>query len=131
MKTKTPEQIALAWRVMDHITAHPEKHDQNVWIEQVSDQLDDPEDQTCGTAACFAGWATLLSGDKPLFEGYRVAGAVISTATKRERRVANRAKELLGLTDTQADCLFYGGNTRAELEELVIDYFGPRPERVS
>jgi hypothetical protein len=48
----------LAYRVLDHIDADPDRHDQNVWVERTD----------CGTVACFAGWVVLLSGDKPVFD---------------------------------------------------------------
>src|ERR1044072_1672642 len=46
----------LAYEVLDYIEAHPEKHDQATYF------------NSCGTTACFAGWASLLSGDEHTFD---------------------------------------------------------------
>lgn len=43
----------LGRRILDHITAHRDQFDMGIWGRF------DPE---CGTAACLAGWAMLLSG---------------------------------------------------------------------
>lgn len=48
----TFEQQQLAQRVYEQITNHPETHDQTEWIYTEAE---------CGTAACVAGWAIMLS----------------------------------------------------------------------
>jgi len=110
----------LAWRVMDHIDAHPEQHNQGAWFfrQPASD---------CGTKACFAGWASLLSGDEPKWaHGYQLqTDAVI--AGGKTRYIEARAMELLGISGDQADALFYGANSREDLGRLVAEIFGPRP----
>lgn len=45
----------LAQKVLDHIEAHPERHDQHRWV-------DNPYD--CGTSACLAGWTVLLNAQE-------------------------------------------------------------------
>lgn len=105
----------LAYRVLDHINAHPESWDQNVWVAQR------PE---CGTAACFAGWACLLSGDQP-------AGIPDETG-EIERYIPHRAGTLLGIeVDGGEHPLFEYTNTRDDLGVLVEEIFGPRPALVT
>jgi hypothetical protein len=43
----------LGRRILDHVTAHRSQFDMGIWGQW------DPE---CGTTACLAGWAMLLSG---------------------------------------------------------------------
>lgn len=44
--------IELAQKVLGHVRAHPELHDQSRWVNSPYD---------CGTSACLAGWAVLLN----------------------------------------------------------------------
>jgi hypothetical protein len=121
--TATPN-AALAYRVLDHIDANPEQWHQDVWIESPTE---------CGTAACFAGWVCLLSGEKPDY----VNGAQYSTASLVSGiPVPDRAMQLLGasryLMDITGDIedmrdLFDERNDREDLGEFVAEIFGPRP----
>jgi hypothetical protein len=54
MTAPTPN-AELAYKVLDHIDAHPQQWRQGWWFTELD----------CGTAACFAGWACVLSGYKP------------------------------------------------------------------
>jgi hypothetical protein len=75
----------LAYRVLDHIDAHPQNWEQGRWIGQ----------EECGTVACFAGWAVLLS-DLPVRDEFVwIEG--------EDRHVAEVAEELLGIADLPAD----------------------------
>lgn len=96
--------IELLQKTMQHIKDHPEQHHQSTWIAT----------SHCGTAACFAGHAALLSGmtfaevDKKMSgigvgNGYTVGGA------------------LLGLTDEEACIMFASTNTIEMLELMVKD----------
>jgi PAS domain-containing protein len=114
----------LAYRVLDHIDAHPELWKQDVYIGR----------SDCGTVACFAGWACLLSGDEPHVDLYYV-----KTPAGVRVYASDRAEELLGIpseerlverteaTDEPMDDLFAAGNTREKLGEMVEKIFGPRP----
>lgn len=99
----------LLERVMQHITDHPEQHNQSMWVNE------------CGTAACFAGWATLLSG----WYVQRVAPSkVVYVAHQDDLRdflVNDLAVELLGITNDEADVLFGYGNSREMLQLMVKD----------
>ena len=89
--------IELLEQTMCHINDHPTQHDQSTWVQ--------PYD--CGTIACFAGWAALLSG-----------------MTSREILNVNmriKGAELLGLTEDEAHTLFDTINTRPVLELMVKD----------
>lgn len=100
----------LLERVMRHIDDHPEQHDQQVWI------------NGCGTAACFAGWAALLSGREHVTEtnSKSVYHWFISPAGWRDTpRMA--ATIALGLTDDEADDLFHACNSRDVLRLMVKD----------
>jgi len=44
----------LAKKVLDHILAHPEEHDQSTWGIKAE----------CGTVACIAGWTCILAGQE-------------------------------------------------------------------
>jgi hypothetical protein len=112
----TTPNSELAYQVLDHIDAHPELWRQDVYIGKAE----------CGTVACFAGWACLLSGDKPKFWGQDWATVELVSAGM----VADRAQELLR-ADRHADegtDLFDQYNTREDLGRLVAEIFGPRPE---
>jgi hypothetical protein len=58
----------LAWRVAEFIIDHPDQHDQEYWYSD------------CGTAACFAGWTTFLSGWRPLIilDQYQVERDIVT-----------------------------------------------------
>lgn len=47
----TTPNAELAYRVLDHIDAHPESWIQKTWW--------------CGSGGCFAGWTAELSGEHP------------------------------------------------------------------
>lgn len=109
---------ALAYAVLDHIDAHPERWRQSWWFTELD----------CGTAACFAGWACVLSGDRPRVDDADQEGE-FSTVIRPDGildDVEQRAEELLGIQDDSAN-LFYSGNTREDLGNLVAEIFGSRP----
>jgi hypothetical protein len=113
-----PPNAELAYRVLDHIDAHPETWSQRHW---------------CGTYQCFAGWAVELSGERA--DADQSINGV---------HVSDRAAQLLGFRSTDdldnytwtvhvengGDCdeeLFGALNTREDLGRLVAEIFGPRP----
>lgn len=114
---------ALAYRVLDHIDAHPEQWNQGLYIGKAE----------CGTVACFAGWTCLLSGETPSYFGDGQTETSWLTFNGDQIPVADRAEQLLGvdryieLGEGGADDLFGGGNSREDLGELVEELFGPRP----
>jgi hypothetical protein len=116
----------LAWRVIDHIDAHPDQHDQGHWVRQTD----------CGTTACFAGWTTILSGDRPVTElpgyvdGFTDVVTVDPEGRSYDLTVQARARELLGITHQAAHDLFYNAMSLDDLRDAVAEIFGPRPEQV-
>lgn len=121
----TAPNAALAYRVLDHIDAHPEQHDQSQWIATTAD---------CGTIACFAGWTCLLSGDSPAWSPYENVEDEADTGTvtvvehgmPHDMTVSTRSTELLGIGLHDAGRLFYA-NDREDLGRRVAEIFGPRP----
>jgi hypothetical protein len=111
----------LAYRVLDHIDAHPEQWDQGIYIRKAE----------CGTAACFAGWTVLLSGAKPI-SGFqtRVAfnGKEVSVPLLAEKLLGAVPAIAYGNENFHDAGLFDPGNTREDLGRLVLEIFGPRAE---
>ena len=102
--------VELLERTLDWITMNPDAHDQTWYFMQTE----------CGTAACFAGTACLLSGDTPTW--WDEHG--LSQMTRHDGQVypvRSRAQELLGLTYDESITLFWGYNTKAMLDLMVAD----------
>lgn len=75
---------------------------------------------SCGTAGCIAGWAVVVSGErlgKPNSLGQ-------INETKTGRSIPERAKELLDITEIQADRLFSGGNDIEDIETIAEKILG-------
>lgn len=113
----------LAYRVLDHIDAHPEQWSQREWIYR-------PDAADCGTAGCFAGWACMLSGDQPMWnQGKQTERFAMEIAVDGVcKPIRDRAVELLGIDEDEDDLLFDACNTRGDLGRLVAEIFGPRPD---
>lgn len=110
----------LAYRVLDHIDAHPEQWVQSTWVTKTE----------CGTAGCFAGWACLLSGEK--LDSEEFLGIMLRSGLP----IPDKAEELLGASrfvaslvdgEWEDEDLFHEANTREDLGRLVAEIFGPRP----
>jgi hypothetical protein len=125
----TAPNAELAYRVLDHIDAHPEQHDQGDFVRKHGDALTISADaMPCGTTACFAGWTALLCGQ-----------VVELTHIVPKVKVGNRlvdvddfaAQQLgigqSGMHDDAPHALFYEACTRTQLGEYVEEIFGPRP----
>ncbi len=106
----------LAYKVLDHIDAHPETWDQGMWW--------------CGTSGCFAGWACALAGTDP---------DALSKDAHSDTYLPDVAATLLGfpiredmdaITDGAGEdaWLFCSDNTREDLGRMVEQIFGPRPD---
>lgn len=119
----TRPNAALAYRVLDHIDAHPEQWDQGDWWRRTG----------CGTRGCFAGWALALSGVE--MPDHPFASDLVTVDGERFLLRA-AAYGLLGLDPDGAYGfdendnfveLFDGDNTRERLGLIVEQLFGPRP----
>lgn len=83
--------------VLDHIKAHPETWDQEVWH--------------CGTHHCFAGWAQILSGV-----------SLIEYATPQgEDTTPQVARKFLDVSQKEADYLFSARRTLWDFEAMLLD----------
>jgi hypothetical protein len=112
----------LAYRVLDHIDAHPELWNQRVYIGRYDGV----------TVACFAGRAALLSGAEPVYADDSCKRTVTVWAAGKLWCIWEYAVELLGISRIDVDPdgdgdLFEPLNTRADLGRLVTQVFGPRP----
>lgn len=94
----------LFQKIYDQIAQHPETHNQAVF------EMHD----ACGTVRCVAGWAITLEGrvdqKGSIYDGVVSARAILTLAA-----------ELLGLSEAQANELFYAV-TDAEAVELCHRY---------
>lgn len=112
----------LLHKVMDHIRAHPEEHDQGSWARQVIE----PANGVCGTRFCFAGHATMMTlrpGEQVRWDqtiGDEVSSnAIVDARGRYAGRISDRARRELGVTANESAWLFYAVNTRAELANMV------------
>lgn len=118
--------VDLLNRTLAHIEANPDEWDQHTWRRKTE----------CGTAMCFAGWAVTFSGGQwtePAVEipdpiGYDRSHFLTAEpedyadeACNAAIPVDDRACRVLGLTSKQADRLFWGGNTLADVREIVAE----------
>lgn len=112
-----PERnVELLQQTMQYIKDHPEQHMQDIWVTDFA---------LCGTAACFAGWASLLDGMSAIkllrlsegIEAVRIPGE----GGRWRSAVSIHASSILGLTREEADILFGGTNTTPTLELMVKD----------
>jgi hypothetical protein len=126
----TAPNAELAYRVLDHIDAHPEQWRQERWLHKTS----------CGTVACFAGWAVVLAGGGVQIDS---GGNWLNVTLDDETfdRFSEAGCAALGIEDDEVpgvdpicDCgctdapgLFDGTNSRDDLGRYVEAIFGPRP----
>jgi hypothetical protein len=127
-------------RVLDYIKGHPETWHQDHWITRWTDEEWKADEEAklgrhlCGTTACFAGRAALMfRPDLPWFRPVEVGGpdlphsfADLFSPTSKRRRTTMRevATAELGLDQEEAELLFAGTNTLAEIEGLIEAWEG-------
>jgi hypothetical protein len=100
--------MELIERTMRHIQDEPESWNQIQWIGE----------SICGTTACFAGRALMLSGSTA-FEVTRMTHEY--DYAEDAVMVRSEAGRRLGLTTDETRTLFQGCNSRRELELMVKD----------
>lgn len=119
----------LLRKVMDHIRANPKEWDQTSFhsgydlplhLREASQEAAEAGETTqahCGTTMCFAGWTLALSGytyaDEDDFVPRRPDGTLMEPDDLGSPGIDEVAAQLLGLTSTQADQLFYYTETHA------------------
>lgn len=121
----------------DQLVLHPEQHDQNTWVNTHGETItpDEQPDMSCGTTACAAGWTVLLNGER--FADYGTVLADTSNPSAYRQHVyrdgaftlrlvvsvPERAQQILGLNDQQAEQLFYLERDKVKtvkhLDELI------------
>lgn len=84
---------------------------------------------SCDSASCFAGHTTLMAGDTPIIVGDKVDLSYDITDNSLSPdyvwgddgrwEIADRARELLGLSHVMSKALFYPNNDLAQLNRLV------------
>lgn len=135
MPTNDIDALELLARVKKQVTEYPETWYQSTWfsaVEAVNRRLegaapslsrasalesayagDTPWD--CATAACVAGHACLLAGDRPIADG------LVLTVDGDKVAAADRAQELLRLSGEEADELFAGWNDELSRVVALLD----------
>ncbi|OZC59228.1 hypothetical protein CH276_22535 [Rhodococcus sp. 06-470-2] len=109
--------VDLLYRTIAHIETHPYDHDQQWW--------------RCGTARCFAGWASFFAGGRFVSSEDDKNHIVASNGVRNFRastvrtpdgqllHVADHAAMMLGIDDRDADALFSPDNTVTVLRRMV------------
>jgi hypothetical protein len=119
----TSEDIALNRKlVAERILANPENHEQAGWIMNLQGKSTTYMTlaelaQDCGTAACVAGWAVILTVPPQM--------TVRDFAAEYEGGFEGYAREALGLSPSEAAGLFYGSNDYARER---IQFLAEHPE---
>lgn len=101
--------VALLTKVMEHIEAHPEEHDQVDW------GVIEP----CGTKFCFAGHTVAISGYELVFSKNKLS-LCRQPGTSEEWFIDYAARAELGISFDEAEHLFYA-DTAEELRGIVDD----------
>jgi hypothetical protein len=108
--------VPLLRKTLEHITAHPEEHNQSFWAVQTP----------CGTAYCLAGHAVQLAGHEILWTDVCPCGCDSRERSAWHctdgREIEYVATEELGLTEDQADDLFESRNTLHYLWRKAAHY---------
>lgn len=106
----------LLEQTMRHIIDHPETHNQGIWVSE------------CGTTACFAGWACLLSEMHSVikWKNFNGIGDALWISNYDTMNTYDAATKILGLNGLEADRLFYTGNTVDDIQIIVKDIINNR-----
>jgi hypothetical protein len=99
-----------------HLTIHPEKWNQETWVQEVEDGTEEPP-SACDTFGCLAGNTVLASGKELLWENY--SGRWMAYGVKGEGSISDTARVLLGLTHQQASALFSPNNREVDLWRIA------------
>lgn len=108
----TDQQVDLLQRSLDHITEHPEQHDQTTWARRTP---------TGDIVGCFAYHAAVLAGHT-VTVGSMSCGCCWTVKDSNGRYVSEIARDALGLTYDQADQLYRDDNSLNRLWELAGEF---------
>jgi hypothetical protein len=129
--TETKINVEKMRKVLEFISANPERHEQSSWTHVQLADIDTCENVvvdlynddvevypiqreeavwSCGTTGCFAGWTAM-------FEGWRPIAGLNGTVYRDDRidTVSQITRNALGLSLDESMMLFQGGNTRQDL----------------
>lgn len=124
----------LIEKVIEQVTTQPETHDQSFWIGidwGESDFLRSAKEtdrsyilevdklNLCGTTACLAGWAHILSGGK-IYYDTRAATFLAGNETgpRQWSSFPIAARKAMGLTGEEAEDIFYTTDDERAIQKL-------------
>ncbi len=117
----------LAYKVLDLTAAHPDRLNMSNWATDPTGRNSPvvlatlTAANTCGTTACFAGWAVAVSG-----YGASTAGDVYRDGHIVSEDIQAFAAGLLRISEWDAENnLFFADED--DLPDRVFELFGPRP----
>lgn len=113
--TQTAAQRELTEKVKRKILERPENWDQRNWIQKIEfTRPAEERDEICGTALCTAGWAVIEAGVAKVELRQQTLWGVTEEYVTLVDRVTGAslfpqevAQELLGLSDDQANEIFF------------------------
>lgn len=118
--------VAELRAVLEFVTTHPERWDQSLYHSSGGGPTAPPAGDvarvapdvwSCGTTACVAGWTVLRAGYVPVpGSGVQV---VPPGGAGAPRECHDVARDLLRLSDDQADLLFGAGNSLRDVWEFA------------
>jgi len=110
MKAKPKLQVAKIKKVLKHITEDLRRLEMGIWGTFISEEelkemrLSEKRNYpTCGTKACFAGWAVLLEVKRNRWSKLFDSGGHMHVGS-----ISRKAQKILGLTKEEARSLFVG-----------------------
>lgn len=123
MENDTQPNVAELVAVYQLIRDNPAEHAQG-WYGRRTE---------CGTTYCFAGHVAVRAGARAVWDtaiAFPALADMVVTEHGRELGIDEVAADILGLTNDQAEYLFSGVNTLADIRSLIIDITGVDPETV-
>ncbi len=103
--------VPLLRKTLEHITAHPKEHDQEIWALRLP---------SCGTKGCVAYHAAIMEGDLQAISSFDgLIWHIEDHNGKRVGSIQRVAQDRLGLNDWQAGVLFESNNTVSRLWQLA------------
>jgi hypothetical protein len=110
---------ALGQRVLTQVRRHPERHDQdsfNGLLDGRTLAVSTIRRSTCGSTACLAGWATILSAPP----GSRIVSDydLVHFPSGTSEDIAAYAAKALELDEDQAEAIFYCFENATAIERL-------------
>lgn len=119
--TDPKPNLDLLRRVLRQIDDHPETWEQGDYAVK----------GPCGTAFCVAGHAVVMSGYKIKWcEGVDDNTHESSCTTVDGQLVPPLAEQLLGITSEESDSLFFGGNSRDNIQRIAEAIAANRGEKL-